>query len=131
MGDIVSDLPGLQPFVKSFQEKRIVKGFTPKGAVFNTRLGERAVQVQHTNKSRPLSAPVSYCEYWGAVCCQPSQHMMTILPYTFSHYKWNIRIKLAENFHAYPLRVDETMTFHLIVGVTANNVPPTSVNGRR
>src|SRR5690606_13494126 len=124
MGDIVSDLPGLQPFVKALQEKRIVKGFTPKGAVFNTRLGERAVQVQRTNKSRPLSAPISYCEYWGAVCCQSSQHMMAILPYTFSNYERNIGVKLAEHLHAHLLRVDETMTFHLIIGMTANNVPP-------
>jgi len=54
---------------------------------------------------------------------KPRERVMRILPYRLSDDEGSVRIKMAEDFHARLLRIDEAVAFRAIDGVRTLDFP--------
>ena len=52
------DRAGGEPLAQALQEELVGEIVAPQRGVLNARFGQRAVQVQHADETRPLAAPV-------------------------------------------------------------------------
>jgi len=62
---------------------------------------------------------------------QSGENMVAVLPYTFGHDQWRVRIKFPENFHPHFLRIDEAVPPGFVERMRANRLPAFRFDGSR
>ena len=69
----------------------VLKSATPEGAVLHAGFGQRAVEVQHADESRPLAAPVGDGQDGASMGEESGEHVMAVLPDGFDDDQRSIR----------------------------------------
>src|SRR5690242_5563966 len=92
--------PGFQPALQAVEKKFIGEILAPERGIADTRFGQRAIEVQHADESRPGSRPVRDRENWSAMRDQAVKKMMRILPDALGHDERSLRVEPGENRHA-------------------------------
>src|SRR5581483_3331847 len=87
------------------------------------------IQIQQTNKARPLAAPVCNCEDRTSVSVQSGENVMAILPDGFYNDQGRFRGNLAKDLHAVLLAVDESVALHWIPGMCPPHFPALPSDG--
>ena len=80
MAGVVPHPPVTQPGMEAVDEERVGEVFAPQRAVFDSRFGQRAVQIEHPNQTRPGAAPVGDGQNRPFVGDQAVQNMVAVLP---------------------------------------------------
>ncbi len=114
---LVSHAPLLQPAAEVFCEPVVAKILAPQRAVFDTGLGERPVEVQHADESRPRPRPIGEGEDRPAMRDQPGEHVVRILPDGFGDDKRRVGIDPFKDAHPFLLRTDEPVLLAFLVGM--------------
>ena len=120
---VVGHLAALQPLAQLACEEVIFEILAPERGVLYTRLGQRAIQIQHAHKARPLAAPVGHRQDRALVRGQSRQHVVRVLPHGLGDDDGRFRIDVAKHFHAHFLRVDEAVLLHRIERMRALHRP--------
>lgn len=127
----VLDLTGLDPLLQILLEGAVfTEVLTPEGGVFHASLGQRAVQVQHTNEARPSAAPVGDGEDRTLVGDQTVQQVVRILPNGFRDDDRGFAIDFRKDIHALALAGDEAVLELGVVFVGSLQFAAKCVNDR-
>jgi hypothetical protein len=129
MALVVSEHPGVEPLAEALLKKAVGEIFAPKRSVADTGFGHRSIEVQHAHQPRPGAAPIGHCQNGTAMCGQPRQHMVAVLPDRFGDDQRCAWIEVAEDFHAHFLRINETVVFAGIETVGADEFPSFALDG--
>ena len=119
---IVADPSCLEPLVEALQEELVFEIETPDRRELAACLGERTVQVQQTDESRPLTRPVGHGKNRSLVTAQSRQNMMAVLPGGGGKHQLRVGMDLHENVHALALRGNESVLFRLVIRVGAHQL---------
>jgi hypothetical protein len=84
-----------------------------------SRLGQRAVQVEHADQLGPLPGPVRHREDRPAMARQPGEHVVAILPNGLGDDDRGIGIQPGKDRHALLLAGDEAVLLRRVVRVGA------------
>src|SRR5437016_3980147 len=99
----------IEPAFQPRDEELVRKIDAPERIVFDSGLGQRSVEVEHTHQAGPFAAPISDRENRALVRVKAMQHVMAILPNGLDHHQWRGARNLAKNFHAIFLAVDKSV----------------------
>ena len=91
------------------EERLVGEILAPERRVLHAGLGQRAVEIQHADQSRPGARPVGDGQDRPAVRDQPVQHVMRVLPDGLGHDQRRVGIDAGEDLHAFLLRADEAV----------------------
>ena len=90
-----------EPSPQAVFEQVVRKVPAPQSAIFDTGLGQRAVEVEHAHQPRPGAAPVGHRQNGAAMGVQAGQHVVAVLPDRFGHDERSLGGEVAEHFHAH------------------------------
>ena len=130
MREVVRNLAGLEPLVKSILKMRVSKILAPDGREWLAGFNERAVKIEQPHQPRPLARPVCGSKNWTAVTAQPRQNVMAILPGRCGKHQLRLGMNLHEDVHALPLRRNETVLHLVVVSVSADQLVALLREGR-
>jgi hypothetical protein len=74
----MNDASIMDPISNCLDKEVIFEILTPNGTVIDTHLGQTSVEVEHTNQTWPLPAPVCNGQNGTAVIAQTGQHMIAV-----------------------------------------------------
>lgn len=111
---IMFDRAGRQPLAQAFLEEGVGEVLAPERGVVHASLGEGSVEVQKSDETGPLAAPVRHRENGTAMGGQTGKNMMRILPHSLGNDERRIWINATKDLDAHFLRVDEAMFLHAI-----------------
>ena len=119
---LVRTRTGLEPLTEFGFEIVVGEIFAPERRVFHALLGERAVQIQHADESRPRPRPVGAGEDRPAMRGESGEDVMRVLPDGFGDNERRIGINALEDIHAFALRINKTVSGVLVILVRADDV---------
>ena len=103
----------------------------PERGVGDARLGERAVEVEHPDKSRPLPGPVGDGEDRPGVTREPGENVVGVLPDGLGDDKRRRRIDFRKHLDPLAGAGDEAVAARFRRGVAANERPAGGGEGSR
>ena len=84
-----------QPAPQAAHEELVGEILAPQSRILAARLGQRAVEVEHADQSRPGARPVGHGQHGPTMAKQPGQHVMRILPDGLGHDQPGLGIEAA------------------------------------
>src|SRR5262249_55057648 len=105
------------------------KILAPQRAVGHPGLGQGRIEIEHSDKARPLPAPVRDRKDWTAVRVEPVQNVMAVLPDGLNHDQRSIRRQSAEYFHPALLTIDEPVALCRIARMATPHFAPFATDG--
>ena len=103
----------------------------PERGVGDARLGERAVEVEHPDKSRPLPRPVGNGEDRAGVTREPGENVVGVLPDRLRDHQRRGRIDLRKHLDPLAGAGDEAVAAQFRRGVAADERPASGGEGPR
>ncbi|MNV31102.1 hypothetical protein D3C71_1223950 [compost metagenome] len=119
MARVMVDRTFQKPLGKTAAEEIVVECLAPQRGIGDTRLGQRAVEIEQADQTRPLAGPVGNGQDRSLVAGETGQHMVRILPDGFCDDHRHIGIDLRKRIHALALRGEKAVAFFRLVGVSA------------
>ena len=131
VGGVVFDMPGFQPRLEAFLEIGVIEVLAPQRAEFYACLGERSVEVEHADESRPSAAPIGKCEDGSLVGEEAGQEVVAVLPDGFGDDERRVCWNVTEDLHAVFLAIDETVFLGGVHGMGALDFAAERFHGRK
>jgi hypothetical protein len=113
----VFDAAIFQPRRQLFLKTTVGEILAPQRRIPDARFGQRTVQIQHADQSRPCPRPIRDGQDGPLVGNQAVQKVVRVLPNRFGDDQSAIRVDLAKDLHPFLLRADKAVFFSIFVRV--------------
>ena len=128
---IMADLAGGEPRFEVALEAGAREVVGPERGVGDARLGERAVEVEHPDKARPLPRPIGDGEDGTRVAGEPGEDVVRVLPDSLGDDERRAGVDGGKHVDPLAGAGDEAMAAGLRGGVAANERPAGGGEGPR
>ena len=102
-----SSLP--DPFAQTGEEIVVLEVFAPQGVERNSRLDERAIEIEQAHQAGPLAGPIRDGEDGSAMAAHAGEYVMRVLPCGGGEDETGFGIDAGEDIHAHALAGDEAV----------------------
>src|ERR1700719_3741666 len=100
MASVVADWLAFKPTIESLEKEIVREIDAPQRVVTNAGFGQRSIEVEHADQTRPFAAPVGDGQDRPLMRVQSVEQMMRVLPDGLHHNQRRSGRNISENLHA-------------------------------